>query len=378
LAFTGKAVYDSGVFPEIAEDIAPTIAIISPHETPFLDSVGDAQYPAESVIHQYMEAQLAPSSIIPLLTVDDSVVVLTSTPGLPAGQLMNGTIIENETTGEYILVNSGTDAGTMAITRGFGGTTAATIATTHTLSVLFNAALEGADVAQDIAVPRTRKANLVQLFKKDIIVSGTIEAVSMAAGVSNELNFQIVSRSREILRDLERAAIRGIMSTTTLGSASAYRSMAGLWQSITTNVRTYTAGSVAGTVVNGWVKAAWENGARDLDLLMVGKNLKDELDGLLETQRRVIAGQSGTRNVERIVETFESTYGVMRIMLNRWMRPGDAIVTSTRRVKVLPLKNRSFRFEQIAKTGDATKGMIVGEYTMEIWNQDGMTKAYAA
>lgn len=375
MAFSGKAVYGTGVFKEMQEDVAPIVSIISPFETPLLDKIGDPPYEATNVVHEYIEGKLGPTRLYAVATVNNTSTTITFTPASSATQLMKGTIVENENTGEYFLVESATSAGTATITRGFGGTTAATIATSHTLTILYNAALEGADVDQDISVPRSRKFNIVQLFKKDIIVSGTVLAVTMAGGISDELNYQKVSRSREILRDLERAVIRGIMSTSTLGSSTEYRTMEGLWHGIKTNRLTYTTGSLTSSALNDIIKAAWENGAKDLDLIICGKGAKDEIDGLLDSSRRVITGQSGSRTLERIVDVFESTYGVFEIMLNRWMKPNSLIVTSTQRIKVVPLRGRTFRYEEVAKTGDSVKGMIVGEYTMEIWNEEGMARA---
>ena len=377
MPFTGKAIYDPGVHGvETLEDVSPTISIISPFETPFLNAIGDAPRPATNIIHEYMEATLQPNSVTLLANANASQTTITITPGIVGKQLMIGTVIENENSTEQFMVEGGTSAGTLTIARAFAQTSAASIGTGDTLSILYNVSLEGADVSQDISIPRTRKTNVVAMFKKDIIISNTMQAVSLAGGVASELNYQIVSRSREVLRDLERAVIRSNISASTLGSASAYRSMKGLWHSISTNVNTYASGAISATVVNGWIRQAWDNGARDLNIMLVGKNVKDELDGLLETQKRVAQGSSEDSTVRLMVDQFESTYGMLDIQLNRWMRPNDVIITSTNRVKVLPLTGRSFRFQPIAPTGDATKAMIVGEYTMEVWNEEGMVKAY--
>jgi hypothetical protein len=378
MAFTGKAVYDSGVFPETAEDVSPVVSVISPFETPWLDLIGDSNQSATNVIHEYMEGRLAPSRLYNTAHIGTSGTTMTVTPAVTAKQVMKGTVVENENSGEHFVVTAiePSGAGTLTIARGFGGTVPDTIAIAHTLTILFNSMLEGADVDQDISVSRTRKTNIVQPFKKDIIISGTFQAISKVGGVSDELNWQVVSRTREILRDLERASIRGLLSTSTLGSSTEYRTMLGLWNGITTNVNTYSAGNLSSTVINGYIKQAWENGARDLDTIICGKNAKDEIDRLLEAQRRVVQGQGPTRNFEMVVDVFDSSYGTLRIMLNRWMKPSALVVTSSRRFKVLPLQGRSFQFEPIAKTGDSTKGMIVGEYTAEIYNQEGMSKAY--
>ncbi len=47
---------------------------------------------------------------------------------------------------------------------------------------------------------------------------------------------------------------------------------------------------------------------------------------------------------------------------------------STQRVKVVPLRGRSFAHVPVANTGDAKKGMVIGEYTVEVHNEDGMAK----
>ena len=41
MPFTGKATYSAGAtLPEIAEDVADLVSIVSPHETPLLDLLG--------------------------------------------------------------------------------------------------------------------------------------------------------------------------------------------------------------------------------------------------------------------------------------------------------------------------------------------------
>ena len=192
----------------------------------------------------------------------------------------------------------------------------------------------------------------------------------------SELDYQKVSRTREALRDLERAAIRGVASAVTLGNATSYRTMNGLWSFLTTNAFTYTVGALTSTIIASYIQSAWDNGAKDLDIMMVGKGAKDEIDNMLDSYRKVQQGTPGSRTVERIVETFETSYGVLEIMLSRWMRPNSLIIFSSRRIKVLPLKGRSFQYQDIAKTGDSMKGMIVGEYTEEVLNQEGMAKAW--
>ena len=59
MAFTGKATYAAGAdLPEIMEDVADIISIVSPYETPLLDHLGDPARPALSTIHEWVEDAL--------------------------------------------------------------------------------------------------------------------------------------------------------------------------------------------------------------------------------------------------------------------------------------------------------------------------------
>jgi hypothetical protein len=59
MAFTGKATFTAGVdLPEIVEDVSDIIGIVSPHETPLLDHLGDARRAATSTVHEWLEDAL--------------------------------------------------------------------------------------------------------------------------------------------------------------------------------------------------------------------------------------------------------------------------------------------------------------------------------
>ena len=61
MSFSGKATYSAGAdLPELAEDISDLVSIVSPHETPLLDVLGDPKRPARSTIHEWLEDALVP------------------------------------------------------------------------------------------------------------------------------------------------------------------------------------------------------------------------------------------------------------------------------------------------------------------------------
>src|SRR5512142_1739558 len=62
MAFTGKATYSAGTtLPELAEDVSDLVHVISPHETPLLEVLGDPLHEATSPRHEWLEDELLPN-----------------------------------------------------------------------------------------------------------------------------------------------------------------------------------------------------------------------------------------------------------------------------------------------------------------------------
>ena len=174
----------------------------------------------------------------------------------------------------------------------------------------------------------------------------------------------------EAVRNLEKAVIMGVSSGNTIGSGSALRTMAGIRALITTNVR-----SVGPTLTESWlgtaIQDAWSQGGTDIDFILCGVAYKRLIDQYNSTRKLI----SNTDNrFSNVVSQYESTFGMMTIMLSRWMPDSEALILASRRIKVVPLQRRSFRSVEVASAGDSRKAMCIGEYTVELRNQDGMSR----
>lgn len=193
--------------------------------------------------------------------------------------------------------------------------------------------------------------------KKDVIVSGTAEAVTLLGGIQDEFTYQQQQRIREILRDLEKAVVLGILSNNSIGSATARRTLKGVRSYIATNAQ-----SVGPTLTESWlgnsIKAAWDNGGTDVDVILAGVNYKRLIDQY-NASRKLIGNEDA--KFSNLVTEYESTFGVMKVVLSRWMPSSELLILSSQRVKVLPLQGRSFQFKEVASTGDSRKGMVLGE-----------------
>lgn len=381
MVFTGRALYDpSGVMDGVAEDVADAIGMISPFETKLLDRLTQAPRAASSVLHEWLEEALNPNTITATIATavapatDPVTLALTDSAGNGVARYFQvGHIFEVAATGEQLLLTAKDETNSLGVfSRGFAGTQAATISTVDQLDAISDAALEGADVSDDISRPRVRKQNYCQIFKKDVIVSDTVQAVTQLGGISDEMAHQRNMRLRELLRDLEKATIRGRTSGNSIGSATARRSMDGILARLTTNV-TSTA-TLTPEILNDIVKTAWNNGGEDCDLIVADSNFKRIIDQFQQSRVEVMNGDFAYRDK---VTVFESTYGQQEVLLNRWMPTNSLMLISTQRIHVVPLQGRSVQYKSVSRTGDAEKGYLVGEYTVQIKNEEGMAQAGA-
>lgn len=387
MAFTGHAVYDTGVMDEIAESVQTVITDISPRETPFLDATGDADLPARHVLHEWLEDDLAPNRLaagaaVASSTADTAIAV---SGGLgrfmqPNQVLSATTVTSGQGSAEHMRILSIQGPNTIVVERAFAGTSASSYDSADLFIVIGNATLDGQDVSVDSSRPRTRVNNWTQIFKQDVIVSGTSESMDYLGGITSEMSHQVRKKLIEAMRELERTVILGRTGVNTTGSGTAVRSMRGLMQFIdatAANVKTYTTttGSAATAFEQNLLDAievAWQNGGTDIDLIMAGAKLKRQIDQLNAERIRTVNVDPRFGNT---VYQFTCAYGELRIMLNRWMHGNQAVVVATDRVKVTPLQKRAFTYKPIATRGDWEGGMVIGEYTLEVRNPKGMAIA---
>lgn len=373
MVFTGRAIYDTGVFQGVAEDVSAIISMVSPHETPTLDRLAQAEHPAASVKHEWLEDDLGPDTIIATETIDDAQSTLTvaSEAGASVTAFLQEGMQIQTPSGEYIQITA-IVGDIITVVRSFGFTASDTIAAGAELFIIGDAALEGEDVQKDTSRPRARQENFVQIFKKDVIVSGTEGAVTHLGGVTNEFDYQRGQRTRELLRDLNKTVIRGRSSGNTIGSATNRRTMKGLLQFLATNVAT-SVGTLTPSGLDDIIKLAWDRGGTDLDLIIADQNFRRQINLFNDTRVEVSNQEGRFRNKVMI---YEGTYGAMEVILDRWMPANTLAVISTRRVRLVPLQNRSFTYKPASRTGDSDRGFIVGEYTLMVRNEEAMVQAF--
>jgi len=372
MAFTGKATYSAGTtLPELAEDVSDLVGIVTPHETPLLNALGDPIREATSTHHEWLEDELLPNKD----AVNDSTF---SDPSTDTDFVVDngsrfriGDQIQIEGSEELMLV-TGISTNTLTVVRGYAGTTAEDLADNQVINILGNAALEGADKPNARFTNRSRCGNYTQIFTATVEVSGSDLAASQL-GLADEMDNQKQSRLRELVRDLENTIINaGQPASNPEGSGTVRRSMKGIIQHLSTNIfHTGDSGFPSGTdldeaKINYVLRKIWENSSGNVNLIVVGGFQKRKINAFCSDSRAYGANDTTFTDM---IGIYESDFGVCRIVTTRWIPQDAVLLLDSSRINVLPLAGRSFHFKPLASSGDYECGELIGEYTLELKNE---------
>jgi hypothetical protein len=135
----------------------------------------------------------------------------------------------------------------------------------------------------------------------------------------------------------------------------------------------YTLTSLSEAMVLDLLQSVWDNGGiaqAETATLMVNSTLKRALTTIFVTNKNY---QEQSRDVGGVhVQTIETDFGVLNVMLNRYMPSGALQVVSLDECApaFLPIPGKGFLFvEDLAKTGAADKRQVYGEIGLKYGNE---------
>ena len=249
-----------------------------------------------------------------------------------------------------------------------------------------NALVEGADATSATLSPTTRLGNLTQIVGKTVAVSGTLESVDKA-GRKSEKAYQLAKASSEIKRDIE--TIITANQAQVAGNSSTARKMSSLLSFIKTNTSfgagTTTTGADPTTIgvsarvdadtTRTFTEAMLKEVVREVfasggtpSVLMVSPALKQTVSGFTGlAATRYQAPVSGQATILAGADIYQSDFGQISIVPNRFMRSRDALVLDPEYAALAYL--RPFQTIELAKAGDADKTQILAELTLEVRNE---------
>ncbi len=373
MSFSGKATYTAGVtLPELAEDVADLVGIVSPYETPLLHALGDPATAALSTHHEWLEDALLPNTD----SINDATIAVpdseTDFDVANGDRFRVGDQIQIDASEELMFVTA-VNANTLTVVRGYAGTTPESLVDGQAIRILGNAALEGADKPAVRFTNRQRRSNYTQIFTAAVEVSGS-DMAAKQAGVGSEMENQKTLRLRELLRDLENTVINGGQPVANpQGSATVRRSMRGILPHLSTNVfHPGDPGLPAGNdlteeMLNVVLRQIWENSNSPVDLIVVNGFQKRRINEFVSANRSFGAND---QTFTDLVSLYESDFGQCKIVLSRWLPRDAVLLLDSKRLSVLPLSGRSFHFKPLPAAGDYESGQLIGEYTLELRNEN--------
>lgn len=256
-----------------------------------------------------------------------------------------------------------------------------------------NRQIEGDEASFTTATPTTMLANRTQISRKTLIVSRTADRVRKY-GRRKETARLLVKYGKELKRDIEFQHVRNQASSA--GGSGTARSAASLESMISGNVtHNSTAGTTPGYAGGDWsaptdgtgsatlteamLKTAltqtWVDGG-DASIIMCNAGPKADMAAFSGTAKfagnYVNQGRTTQGVVVGGVDLYISDFGEHKVVLNRYMRDSVLFCLDPDHIecawldKIMP--------EELAKTGDATKYMLICEYTFVVNNPDAHAK----
>lgn len=249
---------------------------------------------------------------------------------------------------------------------------------------------EGADAPTAEGRARFGQSNVLEIHQEQVSVSYTKQgatrqittdgAANVQLGnqpVMSELTWQIQQELKQIARDVEKSFIVGAYNLPT--DETTARKTRGLLQAIATNVTTASAdggttpGDFTADLLLDLMQQVWESGGlqeSETRTLVTNATQKRKLTSAF------IAGknyQEQSRNVGGVnVQTIETDFGRVNVMLDRWMPNDQITVTSLEQLSPafleIPGKGHFFA-EPLNKSGSADKTQVYGEIGLAYGNE---------
>lgn len=243
-----------------------------------------------------------------------------------------------------------------------------------------NAVVEGDDPDADAATATTMLSNTNQLMDKVARVSSSQRA-SSNYGRGDELDYQVMKRSKELKKDLESALLSNNAEVT--GDATTARKMGGIESWLTSNDSRGTGGSdgglgntaatdaiVANTraftedLLKTVLQSCYTNGG-DPDKIYVGAFNKQAMSAFTGNATKMI--DVNAKKLVAAVDVYVSDFGTLEVLPSRQSRSRTALVLQSDMWAVAYLQR--FGSQPLAKTGHSDRELLSVEATLVSRNE---------
>lgn len=235
-------------------------------------------------------------------------------------------------------------------------------------SVADNAHIEGVDATYPDRTDPTRITNYCQIVRVGYDVTDTERAVNNA-GFSDRYTYETTKALKEWKNDAEYALMRGSIAT---GAGTVARGLIGIKNFLSANNYTNASGvSLTETLLNDRFEDVWNDGTQ-VNALYVPMYMKRKISAFTagatknfdQTDRRLVS----------VIDIYQADAAQnVKLFAHRYVNVSadtnyDVVGIDEDKFKVAYLRKPFTR--ELAKTGDSTKGEVVGELTLECLHKD--------
>ena len=267
-----------------------------------------------------------------------------------------------------------------------------------------NKQIEGDDVTASTQGTTTRVSNYTQISRKVVVMSRTAQDASNVGG--NPLGREMMKKMKEYKRDVEFDALgrqgssAGATNTAaasagacawiwgtgaTIPGNTVYPSTGGTGGNTTGTTPSYAssvcAGQVDGTTstssvvladITSAAELAWTDGGEP-DAIIASSAQKKYIDQLSSLATRTAdIGRSDMLSIQGSANLIVTSFGTFKVVLSRYLNRTTTLIVQMDKWALGQLS--APKVVDLAKTGDADKKMIVGEYTLIARNPHSSAK----
>lgn len=226
-----------------------------------------------------------------------------------------------------------------------------------------NAYIQGADACFRALTNPTRLANYVQTMAKGFMVPN-IERELDTAGFEDRFKYESTKALTELGNDLELALMRGSMAS---GSGTVASQLRGLKNSLSL-VTSQSGVSLTESILEDRLQAVWDNTSSEVNALYGDMYIKRKISGF--RTGLTVNLSADDKRLQKSVDVYQADAAkLVKLFAHRYVTISgdtnhDVVGANENFFKVAYV--RKPKFMNIAPTGDATKGEVVADATLEV------------
>lgn len=267
-----------------------------------------------------------------------------------------------------------------------------------------NKQIQGDDVTASTQGTTTRVSNYTQIARKVVVMSSTAQESNTVGG--NAMGRELMKKMKEYKRDVEFDALgrQGSSAGATNTAAASAGACAWIWGTgadIAGNTvypstggtggnTTATTPSYASSVCSGQVdgttstssvvladitaaaELAWTDGGEP-DVIIASASQKKYIDQLSSLATRTVdIGRADNLSISNSANLIVTSFGTFKVVMSRYLNRTTTLLLQMDKWALGQF--RAPKTVDLAKTGDADKKMIVGEYTLIARNPHSSAK----